>query len=415
MLEATVRYNNFGDNEVLDTTAESFDSLLVSGKMAAHATKAVPTRLQNLKDEYGTEYYIEPTLQDFRAGNDFRDEGRIKQWHLSYIDELHPVAEELLATHGNLDASNISAEDREKIVRSAIEFQERIVPRSLEDNADKYLDLSHSDYQPKAVIPWNHRIRSTKDIDVNEHIIEVALEKASIDVKPCIQTTKGFITDLSNQQQVLDMLVETGVDQCFIWVEGLDKRDTGQDTYRKVTRFVDAVSDADIDPHFFYADYFGTMLHHAGMSGVTYGTMWGEEGEETLEGSSGGGSLSRYYVPQMKDFLKIPAAVELQQLADAPMCDCRVCSTQFNSWTDLTQREEDDDENIQTPIKKHHLIKRYEQIREVENKDLEETVAECRENFNEFVSPFNAANQISPTKKVDYLPIWVNAIENELN
>ncbi|WP_144049907.1 hypothetical protein [Halorubrum ezzemoulense] len=414
-MEATVRYNNFSDNEVLDTSAESFDSLLVSGKMAAYATKAVPARLQNLNDEYGIEYYIEPTLPDFRVGNDFRDNDRIKQWHFDYIDKLHPAVERILAEQGNLDASEISPEERENIVRSDVKFQERIVPDSLEKNSTKYQDISPSEYQPKAIIPWHHRIRSSDDIDVNAHIIETALDQTSLTLKPCIQTTKEYITNLSNQQQVLDMLVEAGVDQCFIWIEGLDKRDTGQDTYEKVTRFVKAVSDAGIDPHFYYADYFGTMLKHAGMSGVTYGTMWGEEAEETVEGTSGGGALSRYYVPQMKDFLKIPAAVELQQLADAPMCDCRVCSDQFDSWTDLTEREEDDDENIQTPIKKHHLIKRYEQIGEVENQDLDETIEACRGEFNEYVSPFNSANQISPSKKIDYLPIWVNAIDNQLN
>ncbi|WP_123619197.1 hypothetical protein [Halorubrum sp. CSM-61] len=106
MLEATVRYNNYSDNEVLDTSAESFDSLLVSGKMVAHATKAVPARLQNLKDEYGVEYYIEPTLPDFRVGNDFRDNDRIKQWHFDYIDELHPAVERHLAKNGNFSRSH---------------------------------------------------------------------------------------------------------------------------------------------------------------------------------------------------------------------------------------------------------------------------------------------------------------------
>ena len=412
MFEATIRYNNFNDSEILKTVPECYDSLLIPGKMVSHSTKSLPTRIRNLVDDYGTSYYIDPTLPDFRIGNNFREDGQIKNWHVKYIDEIGAGLGDLLEQNGNVDASKITAEQREDIVRSAVRFQEQAIPNRIADNASKYEDIENlSNYEPAAVIPWYHKIRSDDDVRINDHVLNVATDEANLPLKPCIFVTQEYVQQLSGRQKILDILAENNIEQCFIWIEDLDKRETGQQVYKQIIEFVKSLSSAGIDSHFFYADYFATMISHFGLKGATYGSMYAEEAGEKETGTSGGGSMSRYYVEPIKDFMKIPAAVEIQQNADAPMCNCRVCSRQFESWSDLIERKESD-ENIQAPIKKHHLIMRWNQIQEVENQSLDETISNCKEDFDDYIEPYNYSRQISPTKEPDYMPRWINAIRD---
>lgn len=413
MFEATVRYNNFNDNEVLDTVPSYYDSLLVAGKMVAHSTKAVPARLQQLSDNYGIEYYVDPTLPDFRIGDDFQKNGRIKEWHWKYIDRLDPVLKELLSKRKNVDASGIDPNDRELIARSAVRFQENAVVEAIEDGGtSKYASsIDPTDYQPKAVVPWYHKIDSSPDLEVNEHIIEVSNDESELPLKPCLFLTKPFVRRSSNQPELTHLLVSKDIDQCFIWIEGLDKKDTDQSLYERIIEFVQSLADEGISSHFYYADYFTTLISYFGLQGATYGTMHAENASEKEGGQPSGGALSRYYIDPIKDFLKIPAAVELQKSVGASMCECEVCQRQFDDWDDLARRENADEENIQAPIKKHHLILRWNQIRSVEDQTLEETIDACRDGFERYVEQYNAAAQISPKKSIDYLPRWINAAE----
>ncbi|HZD43497.1 MAG TPA: hypothetical protein VE134_05500, partial [Methanomicrobiales archaeon] len=113
----------------------------------------------------------------------------------------------------------------------------------------------------------------------------------------------------------------------------------------------------------------------------------------------------------VKNFLKIPAAVDIQQALGANMCPCEVCSRQFETWTDLADRFQNNDENIQALLKKHHIQVRWEQIRQVESESLSETLKRVKSAHGQYIIPFSASNQIADSKKLDYLLRWKGAIE----
>lgn len=217
---------------------------------------------------------------------------------------------------------------------------------------------------------------------------------------------------MSHPTDLVELLRSHDINQCFIWIENLDKQETGQPDYERVASLVMALDKAGISPHFYYGDYFATLLSHLGLSGTTYGSMYGEEASERRKRRPGDGVAHRYYVGGVKDFLKIPAAVDLQRTVGAEMCSCDVCSRQFETWSDLADRDQDDDENIQALLKKHHIQTRWKQIQEVESQSLSETLERIDSDYRNYITPFSKSNQIANTKTLNYLPRWKNAIES---
>ncbi|WP_458190342.1 hypothetical protein [Haladaptatus sp. NG-WS-4] len=413
MFEATLRYNSNSDKHPVATAGEYLDSLLIPGKMLAANNKALPNDLRKWSDQSNLDYYIQPTLADFRVGSNFRDEnGRVRRWHLKYAQEIGPSLEELLATQDNVSAADLPENTVRELTASAVEFQETFVPNQLEEQTSKYDVLDDpASYAPKAVVPWFQKIRSKRDIEVNGWILDATTRSANTSLKPCLFLTTRMLRDDDVIDQLLTLLSDHAIEQCFIWIENVDKRETGEPVYRNIAAFVKTVSDAGVSPHFFYGDYFATMLAHLGLKGTTYGTMYGEEGTERRERRGGAGVSNRYYVDGVKDFLKIPAAVDIQQSLGANMCPCDVCSRQFETWTDLADRFQNNDENIQALLKKHHIQVRWEQIRQVESESLSETLMQVKSDHGKYIIPFSASNQIADSKKLDYLFRWKGAIE----
>lgn len=411
MFEATLRYNSNRDKQTIEGTEECLDSLLVPGKMVAANEKAIPAGLKKYQEESGVKYYIEPTVIDFRVGSNFRDENGIRSWHWAYVEAVGPALEEPLTERTHVDASDLERETVESITAADIEFQETFVPEKVEEYAGKYETIDEPDtYQPAAVIPWFHKVRSHDDLAVNEVILDAADDAATMSLKPCLFTTKGFIRVLEQREALVDLLRNRTVDECFLWVEALGKHDTRESDYVAVAELVSALAEAGVTPHFYYGDYFATLLSHVGAGGTTYGVMYGEEAVEQQERKEGGGILSRYYVPQVKDFIQIPATVDIQQRVGAEMCECDVCQRQFDTWQDLAERQESD-ENIQTPIEKHHLRVRWRQIRAIEEGSIDSSLEALDEAYSKYTPAFAASNQVSGTKALDYLPRWRSAVE----
>lgn len=413
MFEATLRYNSNSDKQPVETSLEYLDSLLVPARMLAANAKALPSDLRNYADDAGVSYYIDPSLTDFRVGDDFRDDsGGVRSWHWKYVGHIGRLLEELLAKQDNVDASQIPDENVETLTKASVKFQEEFVVTQLEEQVSKYETLSEPDsYRPEAIIPWYHKIRTPDDIAVNDTILGAAQDTASLPLKPCLFVTKDILRSESYPEQLVSLLTKNDIQQCFLWVENLDKHETGQHDYEHITQFVCDLAEADVSPHFYYGDYFATLLTHLGLDGTIYGSMYGEEGAERREQRGGDGVITRYYLDEVADFVKIPAVVDVQQRVGAELCGCDVCQRQFDSWQALAERYNDDDENIQTPMKKHHLRVRWRQIQKIESDSLEDSLRRLESHYQEYVTPFSQSNQVADAKSLNYMPCWQNALE----
>lgn len=413
MFEATLRYSSNSEKQAVETSGDVLDSLIIPGKMLAANSKALPNNLRNYSDKYGLDYYIQPTLYDFRVGANFREDGSIRSWHQKYIDEIGETLETILKRERNVNVANLSEANVRKLTEKSVEFQENFVPNKLADEADRYDPVDNLDqYRPEALIPWFQRINLSGDIDHNDQILRYAVDAATMPLKPCLFFTQSAIRSDPRRTEVLEMVSRHNIDQCFLWVEDLHKKDTTQSMYKEIASFVVELSENGIEPHFFYGDYFATMLSHLGATGTTYGVMYGEEGEEKREPRSGDGVIGRYYVDGVKDFLKVVAAVDVQQRVGADVCSCDVCSRQLETWSDLTDRDQDDDKNVQAILKKHHLNVRWRQIRSVEEESLDETLKSVERDFEKYNQAFRTSRQVADGKSLDYLHRWKGAIES---
>lgn len=412
MFEATLRYNTLADKDAIETSLEYLDSLIIPARMLAANRKALPANIQNYADEAGVSYYINPTLPDFRVGDNFRDDkDNVRPWHWRYVEALGEPLEMLLEQQPNLDAAHLSSDQIESLTTASIDFQESFVIQQLSEERDRYDPIENVEaYAPEAIMPWYHKISSEADLVPNDTILEVATDAADLPLKPCLFVTKSFIARESNREALAELLTGHGIQQCFVWIEDLDKHETPESQYHHAAELVTELADADLSPHFFYGDYFAMVLSHLGLDGTTYGTMYGEEDGERREQQSGSGVATRYYLDGVKDFLKPVAAVDVQQRVGAEMCSCDVCSRQFDDWTELAELANDDDQNVQAPMKKHHLRVRWQQVQEIESQSLDETLSNLRSDHKEYAPAFNASNQVGANKELDYLMRWKNAV-----
>lgn len=413
MFETTLRYKNLNNRHAVETHPEFYDSILIQAHLLAHSEKALPKLLYDLADDHSLDYYIDPMISDFRAGDNFRNsEGHLRTWHHKYVQALGDPLDRVLSSKGNVDASRLSENDVRGIARSVIQFQENFVQQRVEDDTGKYVDVDARSLQPKAVTPWRHKIQRTEDINVNRTILTHSEDEATIALKPCVYVTKGFIRDTTNRSSVIKMLNEFDVSEAFVLIEGLKKYETSESEYCNVIDFVYDFYKSGIRPHFYYGDFFSNLLAYFGLGGTAYGTLYGEEFEERLESTSGGGMQPRYYVDQIKDFLKVPAAVDLMKRTNSPVCDCLFCDRQFDTWDDLLELRQSDDRNALNPLQKHYIAMRWRHARLVEKSDLDKVLEKVSENFEDFVLAYHDSPQISPTKNSDYLPKWINAIKS---
>lgn len=411
MFETTLRYNSLNNKHAVEGEYPRYDSLIIDGKMLAYSKKALPQFIQNLNEERSLDYYVEPIISDFRSGDDFRyPDGTIRGWYDSYVNELGDPLKQTLFDFDNVNPRHLDEEIIRGISRSVTLYQEKFVPTQLKEESGKYEEVNPDEVMPKAVIPWHHRINEKSDLGPNRTILDTTAAEAMLPLKPCIHTTKSFIRDRAHRTSLVELVKDYDVDECFLLIEELGKHNTYESTYKDVIDLVYDISEASIKPHFYYGDYFSNLLSYFGLGGTTYGVMYGEEYTETTEYNDQGGMLLRYYVDQIKDFLKVPAAVELMKRTDSAMCECDICQRHFDDWNDLVAHQESDDP-LMNHLQKHYIEKRWRHARQVETKPFESIVSELESDRQEYVFPYTNARQISPNKDFDYLPRWINAIK----
>lgn len=412
MFETTLRYNSLNNKHAVEGELSRFDSLAIDAKMLAYSKKALPQFINNLRTERSVEYYIDPIVSDFRAGDDFRfADGTLRGWYDAYVEALGDPMKSVLLNQNNANPRNLDEKTIQEISRSVVLFQEEFVADQVQEEAGKYDEVDTEGIGPKAVVPWHHRINEVEDLGPNHTILETAVEESTIPVKACIHTTKTYIRDQTNPTSLAEFLLEYDVDECFILIEELGKHETVQSTFANAIDLVYDLSQAGLRPHFYYGDYFSNLLAYFGLGGTTYGVMYGEEYRETLEYTGQGGMSMRYYVDQIKDFLKVPAAVELMQRTGTDLCECDVCQRQFDDWIDVIALQESDD-NLMNPIQKHYVECRWRHARQVEEKSFDEVVDQLESDYEEYILPYSSSNQISPSKSFDYLPRWINAVKD---
>lgn len=412
MFETTLRYNSLNNKHAVESVPPRFDSLLIDAKMLAYSKKALPQFIHNLRTERSIDYYIDPIISDFRAGSDFRySDGTLRGWYDTYVDNLGDPLQEVLRRDTIANPRHMEEETIAEISRSVVLFQEEFVANKVEEYAGKYVDVSRDEVRPKAIIPWHHRINETEDLGPNRTILDTSIAESTITVKPCIHTTKNFIRDTVNRSGLVEMISDYDVSECFLLVEELGKHETDEGSLKNTIDLVYDLSQAEIRPHFFNGDYFSNLLAYFGLAGTAYGVMYGEEYRERLEYNKQDGMLLRYYVDEVKDFLKVPAAVELMQDTDTPMCSCSVCQRHYDEWADIIALQESED-NLMNPLQKHYVECRWRHARQVEEESFEEVIEKLKSDFHEYVEAYSTARQISPDKDFDYLQRWINAVES---
>ncbi|WP_440009175.1 hypothetical protein [Halomicrococcus sp. SG-WS-1] len=414
MFETTLRYKNLNDRNIVEGHPEYYDSVLIQAHLLAYSKKAVPQLIRDMADERSFNYYIDPMLSDFRIGTNFRnDDGDVRGWHSRFVNQLGEPLKSVLAERPNAAANELPDNTLQEITKSVVKYQENFVYQRLQEATGKSEDveINRRDVQPKAVIPWVHKIERVEDIQTVRELISYADEIASLPLKPCLYTTTGFVRDTTNRSLLTDLLGEFDVSECFLVFEELDKYETTQSEYTTVIDFVYDLQQSNIKPHFYYGDFFSNLLAYFGLGGTAYATLFDEEFKEKTEYSGGGGLPPRYYVDSVKDLLKIDTTVDLMNRVGAPMCECQFCSRQFDTWQDIADREQSE-EALKPTLKKHRVAIRWEHARLVEEESLEDVLEGLDENFSKMVMAYSASPHVAQAKNVQYLPKWINAVKD---
>ncbi|WP_255170067.1 hypothetical protein [Natrononativus amylolyticus] len=413
--ETTLRYKNLNDRNLIESDPKYYDSVLIQAHLLAYSRKAVPQLLSEMANDQGFTYYIDPMISDFRIGNNFRDdEGNIRGWHRIYVDILGDPLETVLERRSNANARELSDDILREITRSIVDYQENFVYDRLEADVGKYEDLTITprDVQPKAVIPWVHRIEKVEDIEIARKIINYAEQESTLPLKPCLYTTTRFIGDATKKRLLIELLEEFDVSECFLLFEDLNKYETTQSEYTNLIEYVYDIHKSGVKPHFYYGDFFSNLLAYFGLRGTSFSSLFDEEFKEKTEYSGGGGLPGRYYVDQLKDFLKIDATVDVMNRAGAPTCSCDVCERHFDDWYDLVDYDQDEDQVLKPILKKHRVAMRWNHSRLVEEHRLEDVLQSIDDDFSSFVGPYRTSPHVSPRKNMQYLQKWKKAVES---
>lgn len=424
MFENTIRYNNNNNKHPVETLTEDYDSILYEPHLAAHNQRAVQDQIQELADA-GKSYYIDPDLADFEVGNNFRDEnGHLGQWTRIYVQALGDPLESILE-QGNLNPDELSQAEIDGIAASVVEFQENYGNIGQESDLRKYGndDLEPAIPGPRKVVPWYNKIRSRQQIPTIRSILEASKEAAEQEIKPVLYVQKDLIKDPSVRLELIDILSEIGVEECFLIIEKLGKHETNTNEYENVIDFVYEISDTGVAPHLMYGDYFSHLLHYFGLEGTTYGTLYAEEHEEQTKSYGGGGMQPRFYFDDVKEFLSPNAAADVGTRMGREVCDCDVCDRHFDDWNDVLEtltpdddEEEEESDSESSPnnalniAQKHYLEKRWEHTLQIQNQSLKETTEDLVEDFENSKPDFRDSRQVSRHKDLRYMAKWLTAL-----
>lgn len=415
MFEATVQYSSSSPQPTVETSTEYIDSLLLTGRHLAKNTGSLASLIKEHSDKSGLDYYVEPTLIEFRTGTNFLDDDGFADWHEAYIDAVGDPLSGLFEERTYLRPPELGETAFEAAVRADVKFQQRTIPDELRNTFVEH-DQNHDpeDYRPAAVIPWFYKIQTGSDLKYNEIALSAAEQVAECPIKPCIFTSKEFLTEPDHRDRIMEILASRAYEECFLWVENLSKHETRHSTYHAVADLVQSLSEHGVGVHMYRGDHFATLLRHLGATGTTYGVLYGEdrkEKEEQSDGAPGG----RYYYPDVTDFLKPGAAVDLGKESGRPMCECEVCQRSFGDWDGLAQRvresETDDDTNIKAPLQKHHLRVRWRLIRQAGTETPEESVERIRQVHDDYEDVYRESAQVASHKDLSYLEQWASVLE----
>jgi len=422
MFETIVRYKSNNERSIFEDHYELWDSALVSAHLLANSKKRVPKLLADLIEERSLSYYIDPILAEFRQGKSFRyKNGNLRPWHEDYANELGDPFKRLLDDPGTVNARFLETETIEEIAQDAIDFQETIVYRRLNEHLGKYetLDVNREEAKPDAVIPWAHKLETEQDYDAFRTILSASKAQATRPLRPVVYTSTEKIGRGKNRTELVELLNSADIGECFLLFEDLDKHETNESEYKHIIDFVYDLESAGIDPYFYYGDFFANLLHDFGLKGTAYGTIHGEQYSESIKPKSkpsSSGMSSRYYHDKVKDFLQIQAVVDIMSKADEPVCGCEFCSRHFDDWFDLSELDEADEDEVdtalQTVVMKHRILKRWEHARLVEEDNVEDVVEDLQTDFKDIAPDYRASQQVASHKQLQYMQRWRKAIEN---
>jgi hypothetical protein len=436
MFETTVRYNNNNNKHPVETQPEFYDSILFEPHLVAFNHKATREKIYDITGSNSIDYYIDPGLAEFERGRNFRKEnGDISDWTRTYINELGDPLHRIIEERGNADPEEMTEEELSEIASSVVKFQETFATDAVNVDLSNFANIGSAPAEPRKVIPWYSKIDEGSKIPTARKILNESQNAATIPLKPCIYTNKGLISDAETRSNLIDLIDELDVTECFLIIEDLDKQETEQPTYENVIEFVYDIRSRNITPHFLYGDFFSHLLAYFGLGGTTYGTLYAEEHAEELKATDGGGFPDRYYFDPIKDFVNPASAADLGMNTGAELCDCPVCSRSFESWQDMAEKvddEEDEEEdggeenppvtleqmeedpsiqNLKTVLQKHYLAKRWEHTETVQSYSFEELLDEMKSDYQDTVGWFNRSYQINDDREMDYMMRWIEAAE----
>ena len=99
------------------------------------------------------------------------------------------------------------------------------------------------------------------------------------------------------------------------------------------------------------------------------------------------------------------------QRIDADMCECDVCQRSFEDWQDIIRHQESD-EALMNHLQKHYVECRWRHARQVEEDSFTDAVEKLQANFEDYIEDYSRARQISPNKDFEYMPRWINVLED---
>lgn len=402
--ENSLHYVSFADRPVVEDSVEEYDSLILPSHLIAGGSGAVPTLLNRLVSENEVEFYIDPAITQLRVGTNFlgEDNEELGQWFEKLTDALGSPVPDIVKEKTHIKYDNHDKETLEQIAEAILDFQENFVYESAQAASGKY-DIISDQLSPRSVIPWYVKITEPADVSKNRHLIEHAISYSSIDVKPCIFTTKRFLRDQTYRASVVAMLEDTGPDEVFLWIEGMDKS-TDIGPYLNIIDLVDRLSDSGVAPHFMNGHYFVNLLSYFGATGTGFGVFHSESKSEKTEDTGGDGSnLNRYYFDPVKEFLNITDVERLTNNVDTDLCTCTICSTELSSWDDLF-RVGDDWDFLRT----HYISIKRKHTEKVHRNTLEDLLEQIEQHDNDYSSHLGSTGS---TKDSTHLYKWKKAIE----
>lgn len=410
MFETILKYNATNLKNSVNRT-QYYDSLFITSHLLAANSKQVPRFVYETVTTEGVGYYVDPILHQFSDTQFRNDSGNIRPWHNSYANALEDPFSEILSRDGVIELSDLPDTEKRGLANSLALFQEDYIQEMVEFHAGKYEEIEQ-EISPEAVLTWRIRMTNSSDGETISEAIDLLREFSSRPVFPIIQVPKRILQRQSILDSISATLADADVSGSFIAFENLRKRNSNVSHYSSALQFINDISESGAHPRVLNGDFFSNILHYFGLEGAAYGTIYGDYTKPDDESSgTSGGMLRRYYVPQIKDFLQVPAAVRLMQQSGDEMCDCEFCSRHFDDWDELLEmHRSEDDTNLLTILYNHALAKRWEDARAVEDTELDSMIDHLADTIETYKGPYGNTGQIAPDKEFSYIPIWHTAV-----